>query len=102
MKKLSDPKTWCRAFPRVQLLKTFLTASAFSTAPVCMATYKILPTPVKSPADPFDYRALQLDNGLNVVLISDPTIPGEVIDEEDDGNDKMSTGCFFITVVSYF
>ena len=52
-----------------------------------MNNYKILPPPNVSPADPLLYRALQLDNNLKVLLISDPTAslddPNQIDDDED-------------------
>jgi len=49
----------------------------------------ILPTPTKSPADPLLYRALELHNGLKVLLISDPTADMGFSDDEE--NDDVPT-----------
>ena len=40
---------------------------------------KYLESPIKSPADVKSYRALELANGLKVLLISKPTNEGEQI-----------------------
>ena len=45
---------------------------------------KLLATPNKSPADPLEYRALQLYNGLKVLLISDPTADMGLSDEDEE------------------
>jgi len=46
-------------------------------------TATLLPTPEKSKTDKKDYRALQLRNGLKVLLISDASYPLDKLDEEE-------------------
>lgn len=52
--------------------------------------YKILPTPIISPSDPLLYRALELDNQMKILLISDPT--AELVQGEENEVEEGSEG----------
>lgn len=59
----------------LQGLKALLCLSLLVLVSACATVSGVGPQPVQSPNDDYQYRLLNLDNGLQVLLISDPEAP---------------------------
>ena len=57
-----------------------------------MAEILQLPTPIKSSEDVKDYKLIQLQNGLKVLLISDTSYDLKKLEDEQNSNDESNTG----------
>ena len=44
---------------------------------------EVLPSPVKSTQDKKDYKTIRLPNGLQALLVSDPSVDFDILDEEE-------------------
>ncbi|TRY68749.1 hypothetical protein TCAL_02496 [Tigriopus californicus] len=59
--------------------------------PPGLISVQVLATPAKSKSDPKEYRTLQLDNGLRVLLIADTAYPLDQLDRQEEAMSQMDS-----------